>query len=176
MGSAAREFPPAREIRLFPRLALRFADPCPLASGWPSRPYPSPWSQLVVRQPARFPSEEPRSELLLRSSLPPVEKPCPLSRRRTSSPKPSPWSHLEVRRPANFPTATLWRGNPLLLPPSNGRFAPCLPFSDCVLRPRGPSPLGPPLLCSANQPTSLRPFRETPTCIPSWLARRGRGG
>ena len=33
IGSKAREFPPAREIRLFPRLALLFEEPCPLASG-----------------------------------------------------------------------------------------------------------------------------------------------
>jgi hypothetical protein len=45
-----------------------------------------------VRQPVRFPGEEPHSKLLLRSSLPPVEKPCPLGRRWTSSPKPSPRS------------------------------------------------------------------------------------
>jgi hypothetical protein len=47
-------------------------------------------------------------------------------------------------------------GRKLRFPPSNRRFAPCLPFSDFVLRPKGPSPLEPPLLCSRKSANSLR--------------------
>ncbi len=52
-----------------------------------------------------------------------------------------------------------WRGN--LLPPSNVRFALCLPFSGFALRPRGHTPLEPPTaflqtLLSFSAPAELR--------------------
>ncbi len=47
-------------------------------------------------------------------------------------------------------------GRKLRFPPSNRRFAPCLPFADFVLRPKGPSPLEPPLLCLRKSANSLR--------------------
>jgi hypothetical protein len=67
-----------------------------------------------VRQPVRFPGEEPHSKLLLRSSLPPVEKPCPLGRRWTSSPKPSPRSQQVGSSARSVPR----RGTSLQTPPS----------------------------------------------------------
>jgi len=51
-------------------------------------------------------------------------------------------SHGVARRRGSH-TRSL-EGEALRLPPSNGRFAPCLPFSDFVLRPRGYTPLEPP--------------------------------
>jgi len=42
-------------------------------------------------------------------------------------------------------------GRTLCVPPSNVRFAPCLPFSSFALRPKGPSPLKPPWFACANQ-------------------------
>jgi hypothetical protein len=60
-------------------------------------------------------------------------------------------------------------GRKLRFPPSNRRFAPCLPFADFVLRPKGPSPLEPPLLCLRKPANSLRTRRV----IASPLWRRG---
>jgi hypothetical protein len=57
-----------------------------------------------------------------------------------------------------------WRGN--LLPPSNVRFALCLPFSGFALRPRGHTPLEPPTaflqtLLSFSAPAELRMINPT---------------
>ena len=37
---------------------------------------------------------------------------------------------IALTTPVAGGTRLAWRGNPLRLPPSNGRFAPCLPSSD----------------------------------------------
>ena len=55
-------------------------------------------------------------------------------------------SEESLRKTRVFPQRP-FGGRKLRFPPSNVRFAPCLPFSDSVLRPKGPSPLEPPLLC-----------------------------
>jgi hypothetical protein len=57
-----------------------------------------------------------------------------------------------------------WRGD--LLPPSNDRFALCLPFSGFALRPRGHTPLEPPtaflpMLLSFSAPAELRMINPT---------------
>src|SRR4030066_2104665 len=73
-----------------------------------------------------------------------------------------------IRQPASFPQRP-FGGRKLCFPPSNGRFAPCLPFSDSVLRPKGPSPLEPPLLCcrkSANSPQSRNHARSVVHGLP----------
>jgi hypothetical protein len=85
-----------------------------------------------------------------------------------------------IRQPARFPQRP-FGGRKLRFPPSNVRSALCLLFSDYVLRPRGPSPLEPPLLCcrkSANSPQSRNRARSVvhglPHPHPSPLSKKVR--
>ncbi|MGB9006839.1 MAG: hypothetical protein WCB96_14035, partial [Candidatus Aminicenantales bacterium] len=58
-------------------------------------------------------------------------------------------------------------GEALCLPPSNGRSAPCLPFSDFVLRPRGYSPLESPFGFRRTRSLAASTAGEEPRQDPS---------
>jgi hypothetical protein len=61
------------------------------------------------------------------------------------------------RKRARFLPSPFW-GEKATLFPLQRSHCSLPPFSDCVLRPRGPSLLDPSLLCSANQQNGLEPF------------------
>jgi len=67
-------------------------------------------------------------------------------------------------------------GRKLRFPPSNVRFALCLPFAGYCRATKGAIPLGTPLLCCANQkirsPSSLRsPLGKPRGTVPAALRR-----